>query len=123
MNYISSSQPKLFLIADLECPFSKLKWNAQNAANCLSNSSQMEYIQNAMEHSDRLSHIKTHKHLKSLTTSLPLGGYINIWVMEVGGEDECISVHCCLCSFEVKNEFCQFSIVYHWDFCHLLSGI
>lgn len=90
----------------------KLKWNAQKAASCFSSSSKVEYIQNTMKHSDRLSHIKTYKHLKSLTSSLLFGENVNIWVMEVTSKDECLSVDCPLLSFEVKNESCQFSVVY-----------
>lgn len=73
----------------------------------------MEYTQNAMELSDRFSHIKRHRHLKSLTSSLLFGENVNIGVMEFVGEDDCIYVDCCLCSFKGKDEICQFLVVYH----------
>lgn len=78
----------------------QIKMKHINAANCFSNSSNVEYIQNAMKYSDRLSHSKTHKHLKSLKSSLLFGKNVNVWVMEVAGKYESLSVDYFLLSFE-----------------------
>jgi hypothetical protein len=64
----------------------------------------MEYIQNDAEHSDRLSHINTHKHLKSPSSFLLYWGNVDILVMRVACQDESVSTDRHLCPFEVRRK-------------------